>query len=299
MKLFLVKPRGFCAGVVRAIKIVKRSLEKWGSPIYVKHYIVHNKQVIDSLKKEGIIFVEDLKNVPKYSKIIYSAHGVSPDDRIEAKKLSLFEIDATCPLVTKNHRAVVEYSQKGYKIILIGDKKHIEVIATKKEAEKDIFVVESLKDIEKLNFSKREKLVYLIQTTFSSDDVKIIEEELKKKYPDIKSLSSICYATSNRQNAFKSIIDLVDLALIVGDSMSSNSNKLKDIALKNGVKAFLINDPSEIFFHWFKNVSKIGLTAGASTPEDVIESCIDRLKDFGVKEIENKIFIEERVVFSI
>jgi 4-hydroxy-3-methylbut-2-en-1-yl diphosphate reductase len=301
MKILLCYPRGFCAGVVRAIQTVEKAIELWGPPIYVKHEIVHNRHVVDSLKNKGAIFVEDLNIVPRGSRIIYSAHGVDPKIKLEAKKRNLIEIDATCVLVRKIHEAAKHYSDEGYKIVLIGHKNHVEIIGTAGEAPSATFIVESVADVLRLNFSPSQKILYLTQTTLSIDDVEIIVKVLKEKFPEIENLpsSSICYATTNRQKALGMIMDKVDLTLIVGDPTSSNSNRLKEVALRKNILAYLINSEKEIERSWFKNARTIGMTAGASTPEDIVQSCIKRLKTMGFSEVEQVRFSEEDVVFPL
>jgi 4-hydroxy-3-methylbut-2-en-1-yl diphosphate reductase len=301
MKLILSQPRGFCAGVVRAIETVEKSLKLWGPPIYVKHQIVHNKHVVNSLKAKGAIFIEDLASIPKGSRVIYSAHGVSPEIRKEAKRLGLIEIDATCGLVMKIHSAAKHFSEIGYKIILIGHKNHVEIIGTEGEAPTSTTIVESVKDVEKLSFLKDQKLLYLTQTTLSLYDVEKIVSALKQKFPLIETIptSSICYATTNRQKALSKITDLVDLVLIVGDPTSSNSNRLKEVALNKNMKAYLINSEEEIDPSWLKEIKTIGMTAGASTPEDVVQRCIQRLIFLGVKEVEEITYFKEDVVFPL
>ncbi len=301
MKLLLSKPRGFCAGVVRAIETVEKALELFGSPIYVKHEIVHNKHVVSDLKEKGAIFIEDLDDVPKGSKIIYSAHGISPTVRDHAKKRNLFEIDASCGLVIRVHSAAKRFAAKGYHIILIGHKNHVEVIGTAGEVPGQTTIVESAKDVESLSFPVDQKLFYLTQTTLSLDDVKEITDALNEKYPSIETLpsSSICYATTNRQIALKEITPIVDLVLVVGDPTSSNSNRLREVAEKRDIPAYLINHPSEIQDNWLKGASSIGLTAGASTPEPIVQMCIDHLFSLGVKEMEEVIYKEEDVFFQL
>ena len=301
MKVLLCKPRGFCAGVERAIDTVLKALKLWGAPIYVKHEIVHNKHVVNDLKAKGAIFVEDLNDVPQGERIIYSAHGVSPQVRDLAKKRNLIEIDATCGLVTKVHSAAKRYSKKGYQIVLIGHKNHVEVIGTAGEAPDATTIVESIDDISKLNFEADKKLFYITQTTLSLDDVKGITDALKKKYPHIETLpsSSICYATTNRQLALQQITDSVDLVLVVGDPTSSNSNRLSEVAKNRSIPSYLINDQNEVNKNWFKNVKTIGMTAGASTPEDVVQNCINRLKHLGVSEVEEITYVNEDVLFQL
>ncbi len=301
MKLLLSKPRGFCAGVVRAIETVERALAIWGAPIYVKHEIVHNRHVIDALCKKGAIFIEDLEKVPRGARLIYSAHGVSPVVRQQAKQLGLIEIDATCGLVTKVHSAAKRYAEKGYHILLIGHRSHVEVIGTAGEAPEVTTIIESVADIQELSFSLEQKLFYITQTTLSLDDVKEITDALLLKYPHVETLpsSSICYATTNRQMALSTITRECDLILVVGDVQSSNSNRLRELAEKRGILAYLIDSEKEINPKWLEGVKVIGLTAGASTPEEVVNRCIQELQNQGVKEIEDIIYIEEQVIFGL
>lgn len=301
MKLVLSKPRGFCAGVVRAIETVEMALERWGAPIYVKHEIVHNTYVVDGLKKKGAIFIEDLAEVPVGAKLVYSAHGVSPAVRDEAKARDLFEIDATCGLVTKVHSAAKRHADKGYHILLIGHRNHVEIIGTYGEAPYATTIIESVKDVEKLTFLPDQKLFYLTQTTLSLDDVKEIVEALSQKFPHIETLpsSSICYATTNRQLALSEICHEVDLVLVVGDRKSSNSNRLREVAERRGKAAYLIHDAAEINPIWLNGVSSIGMTAGASTPEEVVQAVINKLKELGVTDTEEVIHTEENVLFQL
>lgn len=301
MKLLLSKPRGFCAGVERAIDTVKRALELWGAPIYVKHEIVHNRHVVDDLKARGAVFIEDLNDVPVGARLIYSAHGVSPAVRDEAKKRKLIEIDATCGLVTKVHSAAKRYAEKGYKIVLIGHRKHVETIGTAGEAPEATVVVETAEEAEALSFPQEQKLAYLTQTTLSLDDVKEITEALLKKYPKIETIpsSSICYATTNRQMALRQITEQADLVLVVGDPKSSNSNRLREVAERRGRSAYLINGANEIQPGWLAGVATIAMTAGASTPESIVQACISRLKELGLEEVEEVSYTEEDVFFQL
>jgi 4-hydroxy-3-methylbut-2-enyl diphosphate reductase len=301
VKLFLSKPRGFCAGVVRAIDTVEKALEKWGAPIYVKHEIVHNQHVVRGLEKKGVIFIEDLEEVPEGSILIYSAHGVPPAIREQAKKRRLIEIDATCSLVTRVHSAAIRFANKGYQILLIGHRNHVETIGTAGEAPEVTTIIETVEDVKTLSFSEKEKLFYITQTTLSLDDVQEITAALKEKYPHIETLpsSSICYATTNRQMAIREVLSSVDLVLVIGDSKSSNSKRLREVASNRGVAAYLINSPEEIQESWLKGVKAIGLTAGASTPEDVVQSCITRLLALGVTETEEVEITKEEVFFQL
>jgi 4-hydroxy-3-methylbut-2-en-1-yl diphosphate reductase len=301
MKLLLSKPRGFCAGVERAIETVEKALELWGPPIYVKHEIVHNRYVVDGLKAKGAIFIEDIDDIPVGARLIYSAHGVSPAVRQQAKARQLIEIDATCGLVTRVHSAVKRFAALGYQIILIGHRNHVEIIGTAGEAPDVTTIVESVSDVAKLSFTDQDRLFYITQTTLSLDDVKEITEALKSKYPKIETLpsSSICYATTNRQMALREITDQTDLVLVVGDPQSSNSNRLREVASKRGIPSYLINNAGEIDANWLKGKKTIGLTAGASTPESIVQNCIQRLITCGVTEVEDVIYTHEDVVFQL
>jgi 4-hydroxy-3-methylbut-2-enyl diphosphate reductase len=301
MKILLSKPRGFCAGVVRAIDTVKRALELWGPPIYVKHEIVHNRHVVEDLRQQGAIFIENLREVPVGARVIYSAHGIPPSVREEAKERKLIEIDATCGLVTKVHSAAKRFAEKGYKIILIGHKTHVETIGTFGEAPEVTTVVETVSDVMGLQFGAGEKLAYLTQTTLSLDDVKEIVEALEARFPQVETLpsSSICYATTNRQMALRQIATLSDLVLVVGDPKSSNSNRLREVAERRGTRAFLINGAKEILPEWLLGVKTISMTAGASTPESIVKACVTRLQELGVTEVEEVSLIEEDVFFQL
>lgn len=301
MKLLLSKPRGFCAGVERAIETVEKALDLWGAPIYVKHEIVHNKHVVDGLKAKGAIFIEEVDQVPIGARLIYSAHGVSPAVREQAKLRQLIEIDATCGLVTRVHSAVKRFAGQGHQIILIGHRNHVEIIGTAGEAPEVTTIVESVEDVKHLNFTQEDKLFYITQTTLSLDDVKEITDALIEKYPHIATLpsSSICYATTNRQMALREITDQTDLVLVVGDPQSSNSNRLREMAERRGIPSYLINDESEINAEWLTGVKTIGLTAGASTPEGIVQRCIQKLIVLGVVEVEDVVFTQEDVVFQL
>lgn len=301
IKLLLSKPRGFCAGVDRAIETVEKALALWGPPIYVKHEIVHNSHVVDGLSAKGAIFIEDLDDVPVGARLIYSAHGVSPAVREHAQRRQLFEIDATCGLVTRVHSAVKRYAAMGYQIVLIGHRNHVEIIGTAGEAPDVTTIVESAADVAALPFAADTKLFYITQTTLSLDDVREIAEALLARYPQIVTLpsSSICYATTNRQMALREITDQTDLVLVVGDRKSSNSNRLREVADKRGIPAYLINDAEEIQPTWLDGVSTIGLTAGASTPEDIVQRCIQRLVDYGVSDVEEVVYTVEDVLFQL
>lgn len=301
MKLLLASPRGFCAGVVRAIETVEKALSLWGAPIYVKHHIVHNRHVVNDLIRKGAIFVEEIDEIPEGQRVIYSAHGVSPEVRELAKKRGLIEIDATCSLVTRVHSAVKRFAAKGYQIILIGHKNHVETIGTAGEAPLQTTVIETVEDVDLLNFESNTPLFYATQTTLSLDDVGEISKRLVERYPHIETLptSSICYATTNRQMALSGIASEVDLVLVVGDPMSSNSNRLCEIARNRGIEAYLINSKEEISADWLKGVRVIGLTAGASTPEGLVKECIEKLYEWGVSSQEEIVLTEENVLFQL
>lgn len=300
-KLLLSKPRGFCAGVERAIETVERALELWGAPIYVKHEIVHNQHVVQRLRNLGAIFIEDLNDVPQGERLIYSAHGVSPAVREQAKSRSLIEIDATCGLVTRVHSAVKRFAAMGYQIVLIGHRKHVEIVGTAGEAPDATTVVETPEEARALTFPPETKLFYITQTTLSLDDVRPITEALKEKFPHIETLpsSSICYATTNRQMALKEICGECQLVLVVGDPQSSNSNRLVEVAGKRKIPSYLINNEGEILSSWLEGVEVIGLTAGASTPENVVQACIERLKELGVSHVEDVEYTREEIVFGL
>ncbi|MEM8629326.1 MAG: 4-hydroxy-3-methylbut-2-enyl diphosphate reductase [Chlamydiota bacterium] len=301
MKLLIAAPRGFCAGVERAIRTVEVALGIYPHPVYVKHEIVHNKHVIQDLEQKGAIFIEDLSQVPEGRVLIYSAHGVSPEVRKEAQKRKLIEIDATCGLVTKVHSAAKRFASRGYQIILIGHKNHVEVIGTAGEAPGSTHIVETAQDVDQLSFSAEDRLCYLTQTTLSVNDVQTIRQRLLEKYPSIETLpsSSICYATTNRQKALQQFAKKTDIFLVVGDPTSSNSNRLREIAEDEGARSYLINDEVEIDPSWLFNCKVIGLSAGASTPEAIVEKCISRLESLGVEEIEEIRYKEENVFFDI
>ena len=301
LKLLLSRPRGFCAGVERAIDTVKRAIAVWGAPIYVKHEIVHNRHVVDELKAMGALFIEDLSQAPAGARVVFSAHGVPPSVREEAKRRNLFTIDATCGLVTKVHSAAKRFADQGYRIILIGHKKHVEVIGTAGEALFATTIVETVGDVEKLPDWADQKMAYLTQTTLSLDDVDEIVAALKKRFPQIETMpsSSICYATQNRQMALRQIAPLADLVIVVGDPKSSNSNRLREVAEKRGIRAYLVDHASVIQKEWFASVQTIALTAGASTPETIVQECVQRLRDFGVETVEEIVYTKENVSFQL
>ncbi len=283
MQIILAEPRGFCAGVKRAILIVEMAIAKFGTPIYVKHEIVHNKIVIEDLKSKGVIFTDDLSIIPENSTIIYSAHGVSDEVEASAKKLNLISIDATCPLVKKVHKEVVEYDDEGFQILLIGHKNHPEMEGTAGKLKKGkAIIVETEEDATSLSFPANTKLALATQTTLSITDTQKITNILLKRFPQLVDniKNDICYATQNRQTAVNELIQnyKIDGLIVVGSQNSSNSNRLRDIGLASKIPSFLINEPSELDINALKNLNTIGITAGASAPEHLIQSLIDFLK---------------------
>lgn len=302
MKILLAKPRGFCAGVERAIDIVEKALDKYGTPVYVRHEIVHNKFVVDDLKRKGVIFVEHLSEVPDNAITIFSAHGVSEKIENEARLRDLPVIDATCPLVTKVHKEAQRSEQNGHEIILIGHEGHPEVEGTSGRVKQSVHLVQSASDVETLQVKNPEKLSYVTQTTLSVDDTRSIIDALKKRFPQIHGpdLKDICYATTNRQNAIKEMAEQVDILLVIGAANSSNSNRLKDLGNDMGVESHLICGPENIEMDWFKNKTTIGITAGASAPEILVNDVIEYLKHiFSDVSIETMKGVEENVHFKL
>ncbi|VTX56803.1 4-hydroxy-3-methylbut-2-enyl diphosphate reductase [Haemophilus haemolyticus] len=304
MKIILANPRGFCAGVDRAISIVELALEIHGAPIYVRHEVVHNRFVVNGLRDRGAIFVEELSEVPDGAIVIFSAHGVSQTVRQEAKDRNLKVFDATCPLVTKVHMQVARASRKGTKAILIGHKGHPEVEGTMGQYSNEdggIFLIEKVEDIARLPMQENDDLTFMTQTTLSLDDTAETIAALKEKYPAIQGphKNDICYATTNRQEAVRELAKLSDLVLVVGSKNSSNSNRLAELASRMGVKSQLLDDPSDIQADWFNDVKTIGITAGASAPEELVQSIISRLKEFGANTIEELQGLEENMFFEV
>ena len=304
MKIILANPRGFCAGVDRAISIVELALEIHGKPIYVRHEVVHNRFVVNGLRERGAIFVEELNEVPDGAIVIFSAHGVSQAVRQEAKDRGLKVFDATCPLVTKVHMQVARASRKGTKAILIGHEGHPEVEGTMGQysnEEGGIFLVENVEDIAKLGKLDDANLTFMTQTTLSIDDTSGVIAALKEKYPAIQGprKNDICYATTNRQQAVRDLAKQSDLVIVVGSKNSSNSNRLAELARKLGVKAELVDDADDVDSSWLEGVETIGVTAGASAPEVLVQSIISRLKEYGVSEVEELDGCEENTVFEV
>lgn len=301
MRVILANPRGFCAGVNMAIESLERALELFGTPLYVYHEIVHNRPVVERFTRRGVVFVDDLSQVPNGSYLLFSAHGVSPAIREEAQRRNLYAIDATCPLVTKVHIEAARFAAEGYTIILIGHEGHDEVVGTMGEAPEAIRLVESVEDVERLDLPADAKVAYLTQTTLSVDDANIIIEALRKRFPQIvgPSKDDICYATQNRQEAVKELVPLADLVLVFGSKNSSNSQRLQEIARDHGKPAYLIDGVQELQDAWFEKVGTVLVTAGASAPEDVVEEAIRYLQDRYGATVEERFIREEHVRFPL
>lgn len=299
--IVLANPRGFCAGVDRAIIIVEQALAKFGSPIYVKHEVVHNKFVVDELRSKGAIFVEELDEVPKGSIVIFSAHGVSKAVRAEAEARGLTAYDATCPLVTKVHMEVEKMREQGMELIMIGHKGHPEVEGTMGQSEEGIFLVETPEDVHGLNITNPDKLAFVTQTTLSMDDAAQVIKALKAKFPNIRSPKSddICYATQNRQDAIKIMAKDCDLVIIVGSPNSSNSNRLREVAENQGVEAYMVDNAGYLKQEWLTDKKKIGVSAGASAPEVLVQEVITKLQELGAKEVTELQGVVESVVFKL
>ena len=297
--LFLAAPRGFCAGVDRAIDIVDMALEVYGKPVYVRHEIVHNRHVVDALRGKGAVFVDHLSDVPQDAVVIFSAHGVSPAVRREAKERGLRALDATCPLVTKVHLEALRYAKQGYSIVLIGHRGHVEVEGTMGEAPEAIVLVESVADVEKLELPDPSRVAYITQTTLSVDDVRAIVDALRRRYPAVHepAKADICYATQNRQDAVRELARRCGIVLVVGAPTSSNANRLVEVAAGLGARAYLIEAAEDIDPAWL--TGDLGITAGASTPEDVVMACVQRVCGLGDYRVEEFRLLEERVMFPL
>ncbi len=305
MQILLANPRGFCAGVDRAIEIVERAIELFGAPIYVRHEVVHNRYVVDQLRKAGAVFVEELRDVPDHCYVIFSAHGVSRAVQEEAKGRGLKVFDATCPLVTKVHMEVTRYAREAREVILIGHAGHPEVEGTMGQFDEAfggrIYLVETPEDVAKLPITDPSRLAFVTQTTLSVDDTQKVVEVLKQRFPALSSprKEDICYATQNRQDAVKHLVEHCDLILVVGSPSSSNSNRLREIAEKAGIPGYLIDGPDDLREEWFVGKQKVGLTAGASAPEILVQRVVARIREWGGElpvESEGQI---ERVMFSL
>ena len=299
--ILLANPRGFCAGVDRAIAIVERALEKFGAPIYVRHEVVHNTFVVNDLKAKGAIFVEELSDVPAGATVIFSAHGVSQAVRAEAEARGLNVFDATCPLVTKVHVEVSKMHDKGYEIVMIGHRGHPEVEGTLGQSNGGMYLVETPEDVAGLRVSDPDKLAYVTQTTLSVDDAARVVEALRRRFPTIigPKKDDICYATQNRQDAVKALAPQCDVVIVVGSPTSSNSNRLREVAENLGVQAYMVDNAEEIKPEWVTGKNRVGLTAGASAPEILVREVIERLNQLGIGSVTNLDGTQEKVAFPL
>lgn len=300
-EILLAQPRGFCAGVDRAIEIVERALQQFGAPIYVRHEIVHNAYVVNDLKNKGAIFIEELEDVPPGNTLIFSAHGVSQSVRQDAEARGLTIFDATCPLVTKVHIEVAKMRKEGREIIMIGHHGHPEVEGTMGQADEGMYLVETVADVASLQVKNADMLAFVSQTTLSVDDTAEIIDALKKRFPLISEpkKGDICYATTNRQEAVKFMAPQVDLVLVVGSPNSSNSNRLREVAEKKGVTAYMVDNASQIKPEWLENSLRIGVTAGASAPEVLVQEVITSLRQLGARSVRALDGVEEAVTFPM
>lgn len=300
--IILANPRGFCAGVDRAISIVERALAQFGAPIYVRHEVVHNKYVVDNLREKGAIFVEELSEVPAGSTLIYSAHGVSKAVQAEAAQRGFRVFDATCPLVTKVHKEVSRLNDQGYQIIMIGHKGHPEVEGTMGQLPPDtMLLVETVQDVAQLQVTNPDKLAHVSQTTLSVDETTDIIAALKKRFPNIRSphKEDICYATTNRQDAVKDLAEQCDIVIVVGSPNSSNSNRLKEVALLRGVPSYMVDNATQLQLAWFQDKKHVGITAGASAPEILVAEVVQQIQDWGFTTVEDTQGVEESIVFVL
>ena len=300
MDVLLANPRGFCAGVERAIAIVERALEAFGAPIYVRHEIVHNKYVVDGLRAKGAVFVEELNEVPRGSTVIFSAHGVAKEVRAEAERRGLNVFDATCPLVTKVHVEVAKMLREGYEIVMIGHRGHPEAEGTVGQADAGIHLVETLEDVARLEPAS-DRLAYVTQTTLSVDDAAAVIGALKARFPSVRGpkRDDICYATQNRQDAVKFMSPQCEVVIVVGSPNSSNSNRLREVAQNMGADAYMVDNPADLRPEWIAGKRRIGVTAGASAPEVLVDALIARLKELGAESVRPLEGITENVVFSL
>ncbi|MBA4109920.1 MAG: 4-hydroxy-3-methylbut-2-enyl diphosphate reductase [Leptothrix sp. (in: Bacteria)] len=299
--VLLAEPRGFCAGVDRAIEIVERALEQYGAPIYVRHEIVHNTYVVNDLKAKGAIFIEDLADVPPGATLIFSAHGVSQTVRHEADERGFQVFDATCPLVTKVHIEVAKLRREGYEFVMIGHKGHPEVEGTMGQLSEGIYLVEDIADVATVQVTTPDKLAVVTQTTLSVDDAAAILEAIKQRFPNIREpkRQDICYATQNRQDAVKVLAPKVDVVIVVGSPTSSNSNRLRELAERLGTPAYMVDCPEDLQEAWFEGRPRVGLTAGASAPDVLVQQVIDRLKSLGAVSVRRLQGVEESVRFPL
>ncbi len=300
-EILLAEPRGFCAGVDRAIEIVERALQKFGRPIYVRHEIVHNTYVVNDLKSRGAIFIEELDDVPPGATLVFSAHGVSQAIQKEANRRGFQIFDATCPLVTKVHVEVAKLHKEGYEFIMIGHKGHPEVEGTMGQLDSGIHLVEDVADVARITPSQTHKLAVVTQTTLSMDDAAEISAAVKARFPSVREpkQQDICYATQNRQDAVKVMSPQVDVVIVVGSPTSSNSNRLREVAKKLGTESYMVDHADELQAHWFEGRQRVGLTAGASAPEVLVTAVIDRIKALGAVSVRKMAGIEETVKFPL
>jgi 4-hydroxy-3-methylbut-2-enyl diphosphate reductase len=300
-EILLAQPRGFCAGVDRAIEIVERALSQFGAPIYVRHEIVHNAYVVSDLRDKGAIFIENLEDVPAGNTVVFSAHGVSKAVQAEAEQRGLTVFDATCPLVTKVHVEVAKMRREGREIVMIGHDGHPEVEGTMGQTDTGMYLVETVDDVEHLQVNDADQLAYVTQTTLSVDDAADVIAALKRKFPNIvePKKGDICYATTNRQEAVKFMAPQVEVVIVVGSPNSSNSNRLREVAEKKGADAYMVDNASEIKPTWLEGKLRIGVTAGASAPEVLVQAVIDRLKELGAKSVRTLDGVEEGVTFPL
>ena len=300
-EVLLAQPRGFCAGVDRAIEIVEKALEKFGAPVYVRHEIVHNTFVVNDLKQRGAVFIENLEDVPLGATLVFSAHGVPKVVERQALDRQHQVFDATCPLVTKVHVELAKLAKEGFEFIMIGHKGHPEVEGTMGQLESGIHLVEDVEDVERVTPSQTERLAVVTQTTLSVDDAADIFQAIQKKFPNIRSpkQQDICYATQNRQDAVKMMSSAVDLVIVVGSPTSSNSNRLKDVAAKYGTPSFMVDSAEELKPEWFENRNRIGVTAGASAPEVLVQEVLKKIKTLGPISVRQLQGIEETVKFPL
>jgi 4-hydroxy-3-methylbut-2-en-1-yl diphosphate reductase len=305
MKILLASPRGFCAGVDRAIDIVERAIELFGAPIYVRHEVVHNRHVVQRLRDLGAVFVEELTEVPEGATVIFSAHGVSSEVEDEAARRGFQVFDATCPLVTKVHMEVARYAREERDVVLIGHAGHPEVEGTMGRFDRHygghIHLVENVADAEALQVRRPESLAFVTQTTLSVDDTQAIVEALRKRFPQLQApkVEDICYATQNRQDAVKKLLEHCDVLVVVGSVTSSNSNRLRELAERAGIPSYLIDGPDQLQREWFKSSKAVGVTAGASAPELLVQQVVQRLKEWGGEAPEELLGREEKVFFSL
>ena len=300
-EILMAQPRGFCAGVDRAINIVKEALNRFGAPIYVRHEIVHNAYVVNELRDMGAVFVDELEEVPKGGIVVFSAHGVSQEVRKDAQARGLQVYDATCPLVTKVHLEVVKMCKDGFTVLMIGHAGHPEVEGTMGQVKEGVFLIEKIGDISSLPFSNDEKIAFVTQTTLSVDETKEIVEALIKKFPNIVQprKQDICYATQNRQDAVKFMAPQVEVVIVVGSATSSNSNRLRELSEKLGVPSYMVDSPDQLKAEWFAGKKRVGLTAGASAPESLAQSIVSRIQEFGPRSVRPLNGVDEDVTFSL